>query len=108
MPGVWITQSHSAATRGEQEDWRRSRGCRSFARASISWWIVGYGVIAILEEDIAAFLGMLIIYAVSLPAVIGAFLACSFLWLGFNDRLRIVGWKLAGITCAYVPAPVLL
>jgi len=60
--------------------------------------IVGYGVIAILEEDIASFLGMLIIYAVSLPAVIGAFLACSFLWLGFNDRLRIVVWKLAGIT----------
>ena len=60
--------------------------------------IVGYGVIAILEKSIGAFLGMLIIYAVSLPAVIGAFLACSFLWLGFNDRLRIVVWKLAGIT----------
>jgi len=60
--------------------------------------IVGYGVIAILEKSIGAFLGMLIIYAVSLPAVIGAFLACSFLWLGFNDRLRNVVWKLAGIT----------
>lgn len=60
--------------------------------------IVGYGVIAILEKSIGAFLGMLIIYAVSLPAVIGAFLACSFLWLGFNDRLRNVVWKLVGIT----------
>lgn len=60
--------------------------------------LVGYGIIAIMEKSIGAFLGMLIIYAVSLPAVIGAFLACSFLWLGFGDRLRNVIWKLAGIT----------
>lgn len=59
--------------------------------------LVGFIVLAFIERDPVIFFSCLVVYAINLPAVIGAFFACCFLWLGFNDSAKLVVWKLAGI-----------
>lgn len=59
--------------------------------------LAGFGVLALLNHSATDFLMYLVLYLLGLPAVIGAFLLCSVIWLGFNDKLVFVVWKLAGI-----------
>jgi hypothetical protein len=59
--------------------------------------VVGFALLAWMHHSLSDFVAYLILYAVGLPAVVIAFLLCSLLWLGFNDKLSILVWKLAGI-----------
>lgn len=59
--------------------------------------LIGFGVIAFLNHSVQDFFIYVVLYLLGLPAVIIAFLLCSLLWLGFNDRIAFVVWKLAGI-----------
>jgi hypothetical protein len=59
--------------------------------------LAGFGILAAMREGTWEFVAYLALYLIGLPAVIGSFLLCSLLWLGFNDKLSLVAWKLTGI-----------
>lgn len=106
-------------SREEQEKDEAKSVRRNAYLRPLLYFAVGFGIVSVVvggSGGVDAVLAYALTYAVQVPIGVGVFLACCYLWIGFDAPIHLTALRLAGIYAlvdladiifAFIPIPVL-